>query len=415
MLGLYEIIALALSLGNFGVTANPKAPSADAVLEYAVEDADVVAYVDAVPLIAGNYQALTKLPDAPQVKASPQLRDAVGKAIAEVEGARGLVKTTIGLDLTTDLSNATMFARMGARPEMLLVVRGKFPADMVAKVAKMTQGRVETIQGAQAVAVGGAFEMLAVTKSGVALIGTRAFVTARLAPSWKPPSRAKGSALALTAKLLGDKPFYLVAATPGSARFQKMVESSGGADAAVFFKRFQFVAGAVFHNGLTWTIHDKDAAGHARSVMASEGWLELMRAAHLAPRGFAKIMMSFLDDVRSSDPNVAVLKKHKAELLKIVDQFTGDGNFKVKWEKDAKGRVVTVRATGKRLSEVLPFGFLAPAFAWGMLSARSVSSPPPQVVAPPVRPTPKPRTGGGITAPPAPKRPAPAPAPLPRK
>ena len=418
MLGIYEIIALALSLGGFGVNPNPKAPSADVVLEYAVEDADVIAYVDAVPLITGNYQALTKLPEAPQIKASPALRDAVGKAIAEVEGARGLVKTAIGVDLTTDLSNATMFVRMGTpQPQLLLVVRGKFPADVVAKVAKMTQARTESIGGTPAVAVGGAFEMLAVTRGGVALLGNRALITPRLAAGWKAPARPKGSPLATTAKLLADHPVYLVAATPASTRFQKTVmgtagsgASSGGAEVAAFLKRFQFVGAAVFHNGLAWTIHDADAAAHGRSVMASEGWIDLLRAAHLAPRGFARIMLSFVEDLRGSDPGIALLKKHKTDLLKLVDQYTGDGTFKVKWDKDPRAHTLTVRATGKRLSDVLPFGFLVPVMAWGMIAEKPVPPPAPP---PPMRPAPRPRSGGGITTPPAPQQKKP-PAPTPR-
>src|SRR4029078_6160818 len=58
MFGIYEVIALALALGGFGVKANPKAPSADVVLEYAVDDADAFAYVDAVPLIPGDSSVL---------------------------------------------------------------------------------------------------------------------------------------------------------------------------------------------------------------------------------------------------------------------------------------------------------------------------------------------------------------------
>src|SRR5690242_20625497 len=105
MFGIYEVIALALALGGFGVKANPKAPSADVVLEYAVDDADAFAYVDAVPLIPGNYSVLKALPDAPEIKGNAVLSDLVTKAVNQVEGARGAVKAAVGVDLTTDLSN----------------------------------------------------------------------------------------------------------------------------------------------------------------------------------------------------------------------------------------------------------------------------------------------------------------------
>src|SRR5512134_1347457 len=130
MFGIYEVIALALALGGFGVQNNPKAPSADVVLEYAVEDADVIAYVDAVPLIPGNYSVLKKLPDAPEIKGSPALKEIVTKVIAEVDGARGAAKAAVGVDLTTDVSNATLFVKLTQPPEVLVVARGKFPTDM---------------------------------------------------------------------------------------------------------------------------------------------------------------------------------------------------------------------------------------------------------------------------------------------
>src|SRR5689334_6451142 len=126
MFVIHEVIVLALALGGFGVEANPKAPSADVVLQYAVDDADVVAYVDAVPLIPGNYTALKKLADDPSVKANATLRDAVSHAVTEVETWRATVRTFVGVDLTTDLSNVALFARLTSPPEVLLVARGKF-------------------------------------------------------------------------------------------------------------------------------------------------------------------------------------------------------------------------------------------------------------------------------------------------
>ena len=42
MFGITEIITLLLSLSGFGVQPNPKAPSADVSLQYAMPDPDVV-------------------------------------------------------------------------------------------------------------------------------------------------------------------------------------------------------------------------------------------------------------------------------------------------------------------------------------------------------------------------------------
>jgi hypothetical protein len=408
MFGIYEVIVLALALGGFGVEPNPKPASPDVVLEYAVEDADVVAYVDAVPLIPGNYTALKKLADAPEIKNNAALRDVVGKVVAEVEGTRGTVKTVVGVDLTTDLSNVAMFARLSATPELLLVARGRFPADMPDKIAKMTGGKVETIGQGQALALGpGPLEVLALDKAGVLFLGARKLVTDRLAPGWNAPAR-KGI-LADTARLLADKPVYLVAASTTSGRLVDLMKANGAGEAAAFLARFTFVAAALHHNGLSWVMQDKDAAGHSRSVMASEGYVDILRAMHLAPRGFAKVVVSFLDDVQGTDPELAVLKQHKGDLLKLVDQFTGDGNFKVKMDKDARGFRVGVRLTGKRLSDVVPLGVVIPGMAFALLSGSSKQA----VTAPPAPPATivKPRTGGGIKATPKP-RPKPAPAPV---
>lgn len=392
-LGLYELIALALALGGVGVKANPKAPSADVVLEYAMDDADVVAYVDAVPLIPGNYGELKKLAEAPAIKANKELTEVVGKVTTEVETVRGTVKAMVGVDLTTDLSNLTLFAKVSQPPEILLVARGKFPADMPTKIGKMMGGTPETVNDAQLIPLGGPFEVLAVTKSGVLFAGARALVTARLAAGWKAPARAKGSILAQAAKILADKPVFMVAASFASGRIGKMIEATAGKDDAAVVARFDALAGAIYANGVGWTIEDKDAAGHKRSVLASEGMIDLMRAAHLAPRGIAKLFLSVLDDVKSQEPELAELAKHQDDILALLDQLTGDGNFKVKWDK--AGLRTAVRATGAKLSDVLPVGLIVPGMAMAVVQSRKV----PQPAGTSVKPVP-PRTGGGISTPP---------------
>ena len=54
--GIIEVVSLLLGLNGFGVQANPKAPTADQALEYAVPDADLVAHFDAVSVVPGNYR-----------------------------------------------------------------------------------------------------------------------------------------------------------------------------------------------------------------------------------------------------------------------------------------------------------------------------------------------------------------------
>lgn len=403
MFGIYEVIALALALGGFGVKANPKAPSADVVLEYAVEDADAFAYVDAVPLIPGNYSVLKQLPDAPEIKGNAVLSDLVTKAVNQVEGARGAVKAAVGVDLTTDLSNAEVFAKLSQPPELLLVARGKFPTDMPTKIGKMMGGKTEKIGEAEAIALGGPFEIIAVSKDGVLFAGARDLITARLDAKWKAPARPKGSFLAEIAKILGDKPVYMAAVSMASGRISKLAD----ADAKAFVDRFQMAAGAVYANGVGWMIQDKDADGHARTIMASDGIIDLMRAAHLAPRGLVKVLMSVVDDVGGKDPEIAELKKHKDDILKLLDQFTGDGKFKVKTDDDKKNFKLTVRASGKKLSDVLPVGFIVPMMWLGFTeSQKSMTTGTTQQIV-------KPATSGtgGVKQPP---KPAPKPQPKPQ-
>ena len=71
MQGILELITLMLAMSGLGVDENSKAPSADAVLAYTVDDADVVAYLDVVAVGPRNHKVLVGLPDDPMVKASP--------------------------------------------------------------------------------------------------------------------------------------------------------------------------------------------------------------------------------------------------------------------------------------------------------------------------------------------------------
>src|SRR5665647_446704 len=107
--GIVEVITLLLGMSGFGLQSNPKAPTADQSLQYAMPDADVVVHFDAASVVPGNYKVLQNLPNQPQIKASPELAKMVRQALGEVEGARGLAKGATGIDLVTDISDATIF------------------------------------------------------------------------------------------------------------------------------------------------------------------------------------------------------------------------------------------------------------------------------------------------------------------
>ena len=126
-------------------------------------------------------------------------------------------------------------------------------------------------------------------------------------------------------------------------------------------------------------------------VMVSDGMVDIMRAAQIAPRGIAKIAIGGLESYKSN-PQVAELLRHKDDLMKIVAMYSGDGNFKVKVDTDPAKLTLSVRATGKTASEVVPLGAVLPFAAIGFfLESRSVMSMPVQQVAPPaVSPRPAP-------------------------
>src|SRR5215216_6390185 len=98
MLGVIEVISLLLGLSGFGVQPNPKAPTPDQALQYALPDADLIVQFDAASVIPHNFKVLTNLPNQPQIKSSPELAKMVRKAIGEVESARGIAKIASGID-----------------------------------------------------------------------------------------------------------------------------------------------------------------------------------------------------------------------------------------------------------------------------------------------------------------------------
>ena len=84
-IGIYQIISLLLALAGFGVSANPKPATVNAVLNYAPADSDVYLFTDLVTVVPGNYQAFEKLADAPELKDSPAIHDGISKAVAKME------------------------------------------------------------------------------------------------------------------------------------------------------------------------------------------------------------------------------------------------------------------------------------------------------------------------------------------
>ena len=405
MPGILEVISFMLAFGGVGVDANSKAPSADAVLAYAVDDADAVVQLDVAAVGPRNYKVLVGLADDPAVKASPEMLGMAKQIKANLEGVRGMAKSFAGIDPVNDITSVTVFVDLGpdGKTHQMAVARGTFPADFVKKLSGVAGGTAGTIDGRATLEMDPE-TFLGTAKDGALIVGPKAWVTPRVDDDWKPAKRAKGSAWAMIAKELDDKPFFMVAA--------KMDEKTAAGAAKEIGDNFagDLVAGhevaiiGLHHDGLSIVWKDRTKAGMERVAQLADGTVELMRAAQIAPRGFVKIVLAALDSYKGKDKELDVLIAHKDDLAKLVEQYTGDGNFKVKSDKDGKARTFTLRATGKTLSDVVPVAMLVPAIGAGMWMSMSGSPSEMPVASPPPRPVT--RSGGGVQK--APTKPAPA-------
>lgn len=362
--GFIEVITLLLGISGFSVQQNPKAPTPDVSLQYALPDADVVVHFDAGSVVPNNYKVLTALPNNPNIKASPELQKMVRKVIGEVEGARGLAKTATGIDLAQDVNDATVFFRLRPRadePDVLAVLHGNFNASNLDKMAKMNRGQVSKVGDASVVDMGNDGSV-AVTKDGTLIAGTPALVKERIATTWKAPARAPNSNLAYAAEVLGQKPVFALVLTMSQSARKDAIDKIGGKNFLTdVITRHKLAAFSLYSDGIGWTWVDSSKAGLDAMELMSQGTLELLRAGHIAPRGMAKMALGALESYKGTDKQVDEVLRRKGEVMKIVEMYTGDGNFKQTINKDPKTLKLTVRAQGKSLSEVVPAGFALPA------------------------------------------------------
>jgi hypothetical protein len=399
--GIIELISLLLGLAGFGLHPDPKPATADSALEYAVVDPDMVVHIDAEAIVPGNYKALMELPSQPQIKNVPDVAAIVRKAIGEVEGGRGLAKQATGIDFTQDVTDATAFMQLVPHGDMnfLAAVHGKFSTANVDKIAATVNRRATPIGAGAWVEVDNK-TAVGVTKDHVLLAGTTPWVRDRMADNWKPPTHAAGTSLGYAAAMIDGKPVFAWSVTLSPSARQEMTRKL---DAPNFLTdlvmRHKAASVSLYADGLGWTWVDSTRAGLESMATISDGVIDLMRASQIAPRGVAKIALGGLESYKA-DKRVEEILRHKDDLMKIVAMYTGDGNFKVKVDKDPAKLSLSVRATGKTASEVVPLGMLAPFAALGFFmeahatsGATSVSVPATSYPPPPPMPMPPPATG----------------------
>jgi hypothetical protein len=385
-----QIISLLMGLSGFSVGTNPNAPNADQALAYAVPDADLIVHFDAGAVIPNNYKVLTNLPNQPAIKASPDLAKMVRKAIAEIDGPKGMALSTTGIDITKDVSDATAFIQLQGQhdPNMVVAVHGKFSTGNIDKIAKLLGKSSVKVGGGVWVDTGDG-NAVALTKSGVLLAGTSTLVKDRVGDTWKAPAV---STMQNVADVINTKPVFAVTVQLSQAS-RNDIASKAGKDQNFILdlaKRHKFAALAVYKDGLGWTWFDSTKAGLDSMQQVSDGTIDILRAAQIAPRGFAKIMLGALDSYKGTNKQVDDLIKHKADLWKIVETYTGDGQFKAAVTSDPKTFKLNVRLTGKSLSEVVPLGGMLPGIAAWLVLGRSPAPAPPAVQMPSPTPLPPP-------------------------
>lgn len=180
----------------------------------------------------------------------------------------------------------------------------------------------------------------------------------------------------------------MVAIAP--AKRKALTQMAGENFASDVVNRHKFMAFALHADGVSWVWQDTTRAGADRMAMMSEGLVELMRAAQVAPRGVGKILLGALESYRGASKEIDQLIAAKGKIATAIAAYTGDGQFKVNQVVDPKTFRLTMRATGKSLSEVLPVALMGPAIGAGLWTATVKPMPmmQPTPAPQPIKPTP---------------------------
>ena len=359
-MGFGELLLILLAFGGFGVKANPNAPTHQQVARYAVDDADALVFIDLEAVVPHNWDYFVKLPSDPTIKSVPALAGELGKAIKQVEDGRAMIRAQLGMDLVTDLKWGAIWIRLKAKgePDFLAVGAGKFPADFIDKGAAMGKKKVTKLDGKSVLEEDNTLAGL--SGDGMFVFGTPALVKPRLAASWKGANKA-GSVTDRAGEFFADRPFFVAAFRPSPVMVKTAGLELNDTDELLvrdFVVGHEFFGMLMTANSFGWTSVLRTPGGYGRALMASEGTIQLIRAGHLFLRGITQVFLASIDSFVSADPSIAKVIKHKADLLKLVNSWTGDGNFAVKLDKDEPKRRVAVRLTGKTLAEVFPVGAL---------------------------------------------------------
>ncbi|MCC6999124.1 MAG: hypothetical protein IT370_31210 [Deltaproteobacteria bacterium] len=373
-MGAAELVFVLLSLTTFGVQPNPNAPPAAEVLRYAPDDSDVMVHLDVEPMLANNWAKVQGLANHPAFKANPEVQNAVRQGIAQVEQMRMMAKATSGVDFINDMKSVTVFVPSLLREgEFLVSFRGSFPPDLLDRVASKMGAPTAKSNGKTTMPTPDG-KLLAQVEAGTLLMGPSGLVKARTGV-WKP--RAPRGATRVTGFFDKEKPFFLLAMSP-SAATRKVLLAKGrrdqGTDAMMhrdLLTGLDYGAFWLKSNGVGWTVTTKTPAGLQRAADFSEGVVSFMRANHHVARGMARLALAALPSLGKQG---AMVTRFRPEILKLIEAWTGDGNFPATVATNAATRTVLVSATGKSLSDVLPVAGMVPLGAVFLLASKGSPS-----------------------------------------
>jgi hypothetical protein len=223
--------------------------------------------------------------------------------------------------------------------------------------------------------------LLTSAPDGSLLFGTERLVKNKARRGARRRAARRGSAGAMATRLLDRKPFFALVSSPSKVALRRLTREFGSQDNALsdLLKGHRFASVAMYSRGVEWTYVAISASGVERAKMASQGILQLMRASHLAGRGLANLLLAAIDSYRGQSPEIDSIIKAKPEILKLMDEFTGDGKFHEKIDVDRRRRTIRVTAYGRSLSDVLPFAGVLPLGAgvgWLMLGTAAMGPPP---------------------------------------
>lgn len=360
--GVFQLIGLVAALSGFGISPNPQAPAAPEVVKYAPDNADLMVHIDLQAVVPGNYKALRELPNHKAIQSNSEAVQQLRQAIGQIDAGIAMAKGLTGVDPITDIHSLTLWARIpgSGDPDVLIVVRGAFPANLLDKLAQPMSATVGDMEGSRVLTSPDGKAVLALT-GGQVLFGTPDWVKPRLSQRFAPPRAKPGSLVSGITPMLARKPFFLVASVPSDEARQRMLAEVGKENvAADIISGHDLGAITLEHNGMSWTFQAKTSEGYERTLRASEGTIALLRSGHLATRGLADVLIAALPSYAESVPEIKELLRYKDDIRQFIEAVSGDGRFQATWQNNPRSRTVSVRASGKKLSDVIPAAGILP-------------------------------------------------------